>query len=500
MQFAQLVPESEAIRRMGPPDIDVAGLAYRHQEVKPGWLFAAIPGAHVDGHEFIPQAIEAGANALIVQKASFSLSPNVAVAVVENSRKTLAKAAGRFFGHPSRSMEVIGITGTNGKTTTAFLIESILREGGRNPAVVGTINYRLGDVVRPAPVTTPESVDLQGMLAEMLSMGADGAIVEVSSHALHQGRVWGLKFAARCYTNLSRDHLDYHDSMGSYFEAKSRLFTDPEFADSGPSAVNVDDPWGVTLLEKIGPGAISYGIENAGATIRAVDWSADEKGINLRVSTPGWEDELRSDLLGRLNVYNVLAAVAVAEALKVDFEAVKRGVESLYAVPGRLEPISNSRGITILVDYSHTPDALEKAMSAVREFTRGRLFVVIGCGGDRDRGKRSIMGKIAAENADIAVITSDNPRSENPTAIISEILDGVGETGSKRVEVGRNSLEQNVHWVEPNRRDAIFQAIKEAGKGDTVLIAGKGHENYQILGDRRIHFDDREVAREALEE
>jgi len=499
LRFAQLVPENETIRRLGPPDVEVTGLTYRSQQVKPGWLFAAIPGAKVDGRRFIPDAIENGAVALIVKDAPASLPPEIAIAVVNDPRRTLAKAAGRFFGHPSRKMEVVGITGTNGKTTIAFLVESILRKAGRNPIVIGTINYRLGELKRPAPVTTPESVDLQGILAEMLDMGADSAIIEVSSHALEQGRVWGLKFAARVYTNLSRDHLDYHGSMEEYFDAKSRLFIDRQFADSGPAVVNAEDEWGTRLLEKISYDAISYGIDTD-ANVKATRWNADESGISIRVLTPRWEDEIRSALLGRFNVYNILAAVAVAEALDVDPGAIKRGIESLTKVPGRLEPVPNPRGITVLVDYSHTPDALENALEAVREFTRGKLLVVVGCGGDRDRGKRPIMGKLAAQKADVAVITSDNPRTEDPLAIIKDILEGVDGTDSLKIEPDQNPPDKRVYWVEPDRRKAIFGAIAAAREGDSVLVAGKGHEDYQILGERRIHFDDREVAREALEE
>ena len=498
MRFKNLIAENEAIQLTGPQDMEIKGLTYRSQDVKPGWLFAAIPGAKTDGHQFVPQAIRSGAVALIVQKAPAISTNGLAVALVRDSRKALAHAADRYFGSPSRGMVVVGITGTNGKTTTAFLLESIFREAGRKPAVIGTVNYRLGDLVRPAPVTTPESVDLQGMLAEMKSMGADCAAIEVSSHALHQGRVWGLRFAARVFTNLSRDHLDYHRDMDDYFDAKSLLFHDPEFADSGPAVINADDPWGARLLRSLGPEAISYGIEAEGASVRAIEWKSDEKGITGRLATPRGELKLKSALLGRVNLYNILAAAAASEAVGIDHMALKRGVESLKTVPGRLEPAPNSKGITVLVDYSHTPDALEKAMDTVREFTKGKLIVVFGCGGDRDRGKRPIMGKLAAEKADVAVVTSDNPRSEKPLDIISEILKGVLETESKKVELSSYRGEHGVFWIEPDRKKAIFGAISIARKGDTVLIAGKGHEDYQIIGKERTHFDDREVAREAL--
>ena len=500
MRFDELLHENETIRITGHADLDVGGLTYRSQDVGSGWLFAAIPGSKVDGHDFIPKAIAAGARALIVENEPLDIPENVVTAVVKDSRRALAKAAGRFYGHPSRRMKLIGVTGTNGKTTTAFIIESILGRGGRKPAVIGTINYRFGKNVTPATVTTPESVDMQSMLARMIEMGADSAVVEVSSHALEQGRVWGMRFAARVFTNLSRDHLDYHGSMDKYFEAKSILFTDNEFAASGPAVVNSDDMWGKKLIAKIGPGVISYAIDDPEAMVKPLDWKTGPDGTYIRVKTPSWEGELKSPMMGRLNVYNVLASVAAAEAAGIEPEAVKDGVEALEKVPGRLEPVENSKGVTVLVDYSHTPDALEKAIVAVREFTTGKLFVVFGCGGDRDRGKRPIMGRLAARNADLALVTSDNPRTENPMSIISEILEGVKETGSEPIEAGVYPDGERNYRVEPDRRKAIMEAIRTSREGDSVLIAGKGHEDYQILGDKKIHFDDREVAREALGE
>ncbi len=498
MRFDELAPDNEVVKRLGPPEVEVWGLAYRSQDVKEGWLFAAIPGATTDGHLFIPHAIKAGARALIVKEAPADLPELVGIAVVENPRKALASAAGRFFGLPSRRVDVIGVTGTNGKTTTAFLMESILREEALNPAVIGTINYRLGELVYPAPVTTPESVDLQRTLAEMLEKGAKSAVVEVSSHALHQGRVWGLKFAARVFTNLSHDHLDYHNTMKEYFQAKSLLFTDREFKDSGPSVINIDDPWGRKLAEIIGENAVTYGVTSPEASIKVTEASSGDTGLKLKIASPAGEMDVKSELLGRVNIYNILAAVAAATALNLGINSIKKGIEAVRAVPGRLEPVLNERGINVLVDYSHTPDALEKVIQTVREFTTGKLFVVFGCGGDRDRKKRPMMGKIAATLADAVVVTSDNPRSEDPMDIISGILAGVYEAAIGKRESYSYPETTGVYWVEPDRRKAIGQAIELARKSDAVIIAGKGHEDYQIIGDQRIHFDDREVAREAL--
>lgn len=499
VRFDQLVSQDEIIERLGPPEADVIGLTYRSQDVKPGWLFAAIPGTKVDGHNFIAKAVVAGAVALIVRTPPSILPEGVAIAVVHDPRRFLAMTAARFYGHPSRKIELIGITGTNGKTTTAFLLESIFMRGGRKPVVFGTINYRFGNLTYSANVTTPESVELQSMLAKMIEQGADSGAMEVSSHALDQGRVWGLNFAARVFTNLSRDHLDYHGSMEEYFNAKTRFFTDAEFHDSGPAVINADDLYGMRLIGKLGSDSVSYGIENADATVRAVDLAADEKGVRMKIVTPEWTREIQSRLLGRINVYNILAAASAAMAVGIEPDVIKAGVEDLDSVPGRLEPVQNNKGIGVLVDYSHTPDALEKAMCTVREFTCGKLFVVFGCGGDRDRGKRPIMGGLAAKYADAAIVTSDNPRTEEPMSIIEQILDGVRPSGIIQSDPGRYPGNGSIYWVEPDRREAIFQAIGAAKEGDSVLIAGKGHEDYQIIKDKKFHFDDREAAKEALE-
>lgn len=498
-RFKDLIPENEVRRLLGPVEIEVKGLTYRSQDVKPGSVFVAIPGTHADGHEFIPQALNAGATALIVRKVSPKIAPEIAVAQVDDPRRTLAHAAARFYGHPSRRIPLIGITGTNGKTTTTYLLESIWKAEGHKTAVIGTVNYRLGNDVRPAAVTTPESLDIERLLSEMIEAGAESAAVEVSSHAIEQGRVWGLRFAARGFSNLSRDHLDYHGTMEAYFEAKARFFTDPEFADSGPAAINADDPYGLKLIETLGNKASSYGIDTRiAAALRPLEWKADLNGIRAKVRSPRTTYQIRSKLLGRANLYNVLCAMALAEIVQVSPEAITHGIYALDRVPGRLEQVPNNRGILVAVDYSHTPDALEKAILTLRELTRGRLLVVFGCGGDRDRGKRPIMGKVASELGDVAIVTSDNPRSEEPMAIISEILKGI--TTSRRVELNELHKGKSIHWVEPDRRFAIFGAIDAAKEGDTVLIAGKGHENYQILGDKRIHFDDREVVMEAFSE
>ena len=495
--FRDIAPENEVRRLIGPADIEVRGLAYRSQDVVPGSVFVAIPGAHTDGHKFIPQALEAGATALIVKNLPEKIGREIAIAQVDDPRRTLARAAARFYEHPSRRIPLIGITGTNGKTTTTYLLEAIWKAAGNKTAVIGTVNYRLGEEARPALVTTPESLDIERLLSEMIEAGADSAVIEVSSHALEQGRVWGLRFAARGFSNLSRDHLDYHGTMDAYFEAKARFFTDPEFADSGRAAINADDPYGLKLIHALGDKALPYGIDTKMENVlRPLEWRADLSGIRARIGSPTATYNVNSRLLGRANLYNILCAIALAEIVQVSPRAIERGIGALDRVPGRLEQAPNNRGVLVAVDYSHTPDALEKAILTLKALTRGRLIVVFGCGGDRDRGKRPIMGKVAAELGDVAIVTSDNPRSEEPMAIINEILAGIGT--SRRVEADELAGGKGIYWVEPDRRAAIFAAIDSAKEGDTVLIAGKGHENYQILGDKRIHFDDREVAGEAL--
>lgn len=498
MRFIELFSEVECKEMLGPSDVEVTGISYRSQDVQEGNVFVAIPGTKTDGHRFIPQALSQGARALIVKNPPNPLPAGIAAAVVEDPRRAMAFASARFYDDPSGKIELFGITGTNGKTTTTYLLESILQAAGKNPAVIGTVNYRLRDFVQNAAVTTPESVDIQRLLSAMIERGADCAVMEVSSHALDQGRVYGLKFAVRAFSNLSRDHLDYHGDMESYWMAKEKFFIAPEFENSGRIAVNVDDPYGVRLIDKIPQKIVPYGVETQLPTaVRVLGWRMNGDGIYARIVSRNNEYEIHSKLVGRTNLYNILCAITMAEIAGVEKGAIVAGIEKLTVAPGRLEKVPNDKGVLVVVDYSHTPDALEKAIITLKEITSGRLFVVFGCGGDRDRGKRPIMGKIATSMANATVITSDNPRSEKPMAIIEEILSGVE---GKRVSFPPSEFDRHSHiyWVEPDRRSAIFQAVESAREGDAVLIAGKGHENYQILGDVRIHFDDREVAEEAL--
>jgi len=485
---------------LGDPFVEVTGLAYHSQEVKEGCLFAAMRGRRADGKQFIPEALSRGARSLLVEEPTEG--SGVTQVVVPRAREALACVASAFFGDPSLSLTVIGITGTNGKTTTSYLLESILSEAGRKIGVVGTVNYRYAGQVRPAATTTPESLDLQRLLAGMREAGGTHAVLEVSSHALDMQRVKGCNFDVALFTNLTRDHLDYHGSMEKYFQAKELLFTE-YLRESRKkklfSVINGDDPRGEDLRRSALGTILRYGVKSRGQ-VYPDRFSGDLDGIRAEIATPRGKLEIASPLIGLHNLYNILAAVGVAEALEIPAAATARGVEKMARVPGRLDRVPGGEGIRIFVDYAHTPDALERVLETLRSARPARLLVIFGCGGDRDRGKRPAMGKAAALGSDFAVVTSDNPRTEDPLKILAEIEDGIRETGRPRLAPedlaagdGRGG-----YLVIPDRREAISQTVGAARAGDVVLIAGKGHEDYQILGARKIRFDDREEALTAL--
>ena len=441
---------------VGRAPVEVADLAYDTRAVAPGAVFFCVRGANVDGHELAPQALEAGAAALVVERL---LRTDVPQIVVDDSRAAMAVAADVFFGHPTHELEVVGITGTNGKTTTAHLVYAILAAAGRRPGLLGTIEARLAGERRPVVRTTPEAIDLQRTFREMLDAGDRSCAMEASSHASELHRLDRVRFAALVFTNLTPDHLDFHGTMERYFDAKRRLFVG---ADPPPAAINLDDPWGRKLAAER-PDALTFGLE-ADAEIRPDAL----QGIDLK-------------LRGRFNVANALGALAAARLLGIDDEATARGLEAVRGVPGRFESVDEGQPFEVIVDYSHTPDSLENALRAARGLAAGRVLCVFGCGGDRDREKRPLMGRIAAELADVAIVTTDNPRSEDPLAIVDEVLRGA------------LGLE-----AEPDRRAAIARAIEAAREGDVVLVAGRGAEPAQEVAGRKLPFDDRDVAREAL--
>jgi UDP-N-acetylmuramoyl-L-alanyl-D-glutamate--2,6-diaminopimelate ligase len=449
------------ITALAPTDVvgrapaEVRDLAFDVRSVGAGALFFCVPGSRADGHDFAAQAVERGAVALVVEHPVDTAVPQL---VVPSSRAAMAVVADEFFGRPTEELEVAGVTGTNGKTTTAYLLHSILEAAGRRPGLIGTVEALVGGSARKLERTTPEAIDLQRLFREMLDAGDRTCAMEASSHASELHRLDRVRFRALVFTNLTQDHLDFHGTMERYYAAKRRLFGE------APAVVNVDDPWGRRLVEELDGAALTFGLSpeaEVGPEALA--------GVELR-------------LRGRFNVLNALGAAAAARVLGIGNDAIRTGLEAVEGVPGRFEEVSEGQPFTVLVDYSHTPDSLENALGAARALGDGRLMCVFGCGGDRDREKRPLMGRVATERADLAIVTSDNPRSEDPGEIIAEVVAGaVGEV-----------------VVEPDRRAAIELAVEAAAPGDVVLVAGKGHEQGQEIGGVVLPFDDREVARDAL--
>ncbi|MEA2199075.1 MAG: UDP-N-acetylmuramoyl-L-alanyl-D-glutamate--2,6-diaminopimelate ligase [Solirubrobacteraceae bacterium] len=456
------------------PGSEVTSLAYDTRRVGPGTLFFCVPGFTRDGHDFADEAVASGAVALVVQR---RLELEIPQIVVPDVRHAMAVAASRFYGDPTAELSVIGITGTNGKTTTAFLVRALLEAQGRPCGLLGTVKSVIGGVEHEVVRTTPEAIELQRDFRAMVAAGDVACAMEVSSHALELHRAEGIHFAAAIFTNLTQDHLDFHPTMEDYFLAKRRLFT----MAPATAVVNVDDPYGRRLAAELGD-PITFSLEGD-ATYSATDIRTGLRGSRFTVTTPEGPVAIRSPLRGRFNVANVLAALASARAVGVELAVAVEALASAGQVPGRLEPVQEGQGFEVLVDYAHTPDSLENVLGAARELGAGRVHVVFGCGGDRDRGKRPLMGQIAARLADRVIVTSDNPRSEDPVEIIQEILAGAGD---------------EVPWL-ADRRAAIAEAIAEADDGDVVVIAGKGHEQGQELaGGHKVPFDDVTVAREVL--
>ena len=460
----------------GGADLEIAALAYDTRAVVPGSLFFCVPGLRRDGHDLAPEAIAAGAVALVVER---PLDLGVPELRVDSVREAMAPLAVRFFGDPSAKLRVVGVTGTNGKTTSAFLLAALLEALGERCGLLGTVKSVIGGREQPVIHTTPEAIDLQASFRAMLDAGDRACAMEVSSHALALHRVDGTRFAAALFTNLTQDHLDFHETMEDYFAAKRLLFAPPPAV----SVINLDDPYGRRLAAEI-PGAVTFGLE-AAADYGARELHFGVAGASFVAITPEGEVELRTRLPGRFNVLNVLGAVATARALGMPLELISDALPTVAPAPGRFQALDEGQPFTVLVDYAHTPDSLENVLRTARSLGEGRLVSVFGCGGDRDRGKRPRMGAISAQLADVTIVTSDNPRSEEPSAIVGEILAGTG--GSPAVQA----------IVE--RADAIAHAIALAAEGDVVVIAGKGHEQGQEFADgRKVPFDDAQVARAAL--
>jgi UDP-N-acetylmuramoyl-L-alanyl-D-glutamate--2,6-diaminopimelate ligase len=496
MNISDLCQILEPTAVIGSTSGPVSGLFYDSRQVRSGGVFFALRGASVDGHRFIGKALEREAGAIVMETPR-SLPEGVTGLVVPDTRRAMALAAAAFFGDPTKDMLVVGITGTNGKTTVSYLLESLLRAAGHRPAVLGTVDYRFEGERLPSSHTTPESVDLMQTIAAFRGRGANALILEVSSHALEQRRVDGVRFDVGVFTNLTPEHLDYHGNLGTYFEAKCRLFTGLGAHSPQQAVVNLDDEWGRRLAHML-PSVVGCG-QTPRCSVTAENIAISAAGITGLLRTPCGSVALQSPLVGDYNLHNLLCAAGVGVALDMTPATIAAALASAPQVPGRLESIENDRDALVLVDYAHTGDALQNVLTTLRQLHPRRLFCIFGCGGDRDTAKRPVMGEIAAKLADVAILTSDNPRSEDPCAIIRQV-----ESGLRRVHAGPWSLQQvgkaagRGYVIIEDRREAMRFAVNLLRPGDVLLVAGKGHEDYQIVGDRRLHFDDREELRQAL--
>src|SRR2546425_286420 len=487
MQLKHLVDELSAVKVEGPLDREIAGISYDSRRVTQGMVVVAIRGQKTDGHEFISTAIDRGATAVICEKNGL-VSQRATKIKVADAREALARAAAAYYQHPSKKLRVIGVTGTNGKTTVAFMVKQIMEAAGVNCGLIGTVRYEIGERVIPAQRTTPEALEIQQMMAQMLRADCQACVMEVSSHALEQKRVCCVEFDAAVFTNLTQDHLDYHGTMENYSAAKKRLFASLEQGTKKAGAiVNIDDTFGARLSKETNVEVLlTYGLSEA-AKLRATQIRLGKDATQMVVETPQEKFPCRFPLIGRHNVYNALAAIGAGLLLKVGLPPIQTALRSMKTVPGRLEAIALGQPFGVFVDYAHTDDALRNVLTTLREITAGRLLLAFGCGGNRDAGKRVKMGQLATELADFTLITSDNPRRESPEQIAAAI-----EEGFRRVR-------RDGYRLELDRQRAVEQIIRAAQPGDTVLIAGKGHETYQEFEDTVIPFDDRVHARETLE-
>ncbi|CAI6020118.1 UDP-N-acetylmuramoyl-L-alanyl-D-glutamate--2,6-diaminopimelate ligase [Cohnella sp. JJ-181] len=490
MRLNQLAKELLLHRIIGDDGVDIRGIESDSRAVEAGQLFFCLPGHRVDGHDFAPQALERGAAALVVSRELPLPAPQL---VVPDVRRALAVLADSWYGHPSRKLRPIGVTGTNGKTTTTYLIERILSDAGISPGVIGTIEARYAGNSYPMSGTTPDIQPLQRLLGAMADAGTERAVMEVSSHALEQGRTWGTKFKTAIFTNLTQDHLDYHVTMEAYAAAKglffSRLGNDygagPE--DRAYAVLNADDEVSAKFARLTAAEIVTYGIDRE-ADVRATNLRISSRGTSFDVETFRGSRPVQLRMVGKFNAYNALASLAAALVEGIGLDAAVASLEAVPGVPGRVEAVDEGQPYAVVVDYAHTPDGLDNVLRAVREIAEGKVICVFGCGGDRDRTKRPIMGRIAAELADVLLVTSDNPRTEDPIAILEDIEAGLKE----------DAVDPDRYELEPDRGAAIRKAVEMASPGDVVLIAGKGHETYQIIGGVTHDFDDRLTARDAI--
>ena len=486
-KLSQLFEGLQAKLPAGASGVEIRQVACDSRKVQPGALFFALHGAKADGSAFIQDAVKRGAVAIAGTVPAISALPTgVAWIQVQDERKALAITAANFFGHPANALQLTAVTGTNGKTTTTSVIDAIVKASGAKTGLFGTIAYHtpLGDY--PAPNTTPESVDLQGFFAEIRDAGGSYAVLEASSHSLAMDRLWGCHFQAAVFTNLTREHMDYHKTFEDYFAAKKKLFEGTGAEAPEVAVVNTDDEFGKKLAG-LAKKTVTYGLESH-AEITTKKFQLTFEGLTFTAHTPNGKVEVVSSLVGRINVYNLLAAIGAAQALGLSNEVIEKGIRNLESVSGRFQRIDLGQPFLVIVDYAHTDDALENLIRTARELnSKGRIITLFGCGGEKDRTKRPVMGEVTGRLSDLTILSSDNPRSEDPLKIISDIIVGLQKTAGK-------------YLIEPDREKAIGLAMDEARAGDIVLLAGKGHENYQILADRTLEFDDREMARRALRE
>ena len=486
-KLSELLEGVEAAVPAGAGGLDIKQVACDSRRVQPGAFFFALHGAKADGNAFIQDAIKRGAVAIASEDPAPGTVPSgVTWIQVREARKALAIAAANFFGHPANALQLVAVTGTNGKTTTTSLVDAVAKASGAKTGLFGTIAYHTPLGGYPAPNTTPESVDLQGFLAEIRDAGGKYAVLEASSHALSMDRLWGCRFEAAVFTNLTREHMDYHKTFEDYFTAKRRLFEGTGAGAPEVAVLNADDEYG-ERLSGLAKKTITYGLESH-ADITTKKFQLTFEGLEFTAQTPNGRVQVASRLVGRINVYNLLAAIGASQALGFSSEVIESGIRSLESVSGRFERIDLGQPYFVIVDYAHTDDALENLIRTARELNpKGRVITLFGCGGEKDRTKRPVMGEVTGRLSDLTILSSDNPRGEDPLKIISDIIVGLQKTAGK-------------YLIEPDREKAIGMAMDEARGGDIVLLAGKGHENYQILGDHTMEFDDREVARRALRE
>ncbi len=491
-KLSDIMTGVQPLQLLGDCGQEVTSLVYDSREATVGSVFFALPGVKVDGYDYIPQAVARGARIVVTERTP---QPDAAITFmqVSNVRQAMAQMAANFYDQPTADVPVIGITGTNGKTTISYLLEAILAKAGYRPAIFGTIDYRCGQTRKESTHTTPESVELLKMMREFRDLGADAFVMETSSHALEQHRVDGVCFDVGVFTNLTPEHLDYHQTLDNYFSSKKRLFC--ELLVGKKAAVNVDDSYGRRLLED-NPNWVGFGRNSGAVNAEAVSVTRD--GVKGVISTPEGDVELNSRLIGEFNVSNLMAAVTAAQLLGIENEMISAGIEALELVPGRLEVVRNGRGVLALVDYAHTGDALEQVLKTLADLQANRRYTVVGCGGDRDSSKRPVMAAIATRYSSLSIFTSDNPRTENPLQILAQLRAGALAEGCSELNEEQVLAGQSGFIVIPDRRQAIDFACRLCMEGDLLLVAGKGHEDYQILGTEKVHFDDREEIARAM--